>query len=68
LDNLKYSGYTGKITTFLEPFSTPGMVAEIRDVNYPQRNGKYEIRSVNTTFGINGGRRTIETGKPITNG
>lgn len=68
LDKLKYSGYTGKITTFLEPFAAPGMVAEIRDVNYPQRNGKYEIRAVNTTFGINGGRRTIETGKPVTNG
>jgi hypothetical protein len=68
LDKLKYTGYTGKITTFLEPYSAPGMVADIRDINYPERNGKYEIRSVHTTFGENGARRTIEIGKPLSNG
>jgi hypothetical protein len=68
LEKLKYTGYTGKITTFLEPFASPGMVAKIKDINYVERQGNYEIRSVNTTFGVNGAKRTIETGKPVSNG
>jgi hypothetical protein len=65
IQKYKYTGYTGKITTFLEPFSCPGMVAEIIDIKYPERNGKYEIRSVTTSFGTSGARRTVEIGKTL---
>lgn len=64
----KFSGYTGKITTFLEPFAAPGMVAEIMDEKYNERGGKYEIRSVKTTFGQSGARRSVEIGKTVSNG
>ena len=61
----KYTGYTGKITTFLEPYAACGMVAEIRDINYTERSGKYEIRSVKVDFGISGARRQVEIGKTV---
>lgn len=64
----KFSGYTGKLTTFLEPFAVPGMVAEIVDVKYNERGGKYEIRSVKTTFGQSGARRSVEIGKTVSGG
>ncbi len=61
----KYDGYTGKLTTFLKPFAMPGMVAIISDPDYKERAGRFEIRSVKTTFGTGGGRRSVELGKPL---
>jgi hypothetical protein len=65
MQKYKYTGYTGKITAFLEPYVTCGMVAEIRDIKYKERSGKYEIRSVFTTFGTSGARRQVEIGKTV---
>lgn len=65
LQKYKYTGYTGKITTFLEPFVVAGMVADITDIKYSERGGKYEVRSVVTTFGTGGARRTVEIGKTV---
>lgn len=65
INKYKFTGYTGKITTFLEPFAIPGMIANIVDDKYTERSGKYEIRSVNVTFGTNGARRIIEIGKTV---
>ena len=64
----KYTGYAGKITTFLQPFALPGMVAEIRDIKYAERQGKYEIRSTQVSFGTGGGRRVVEIGKTVSDG
>jgi hypothetical protein len=61
----KYDGFVGKLTTFLEPYSTPGMVAQIIDERYPERSGKYEIRSVTVSFGTSGARRIVEIGKTV---
>ena len=57
-----FDGYRGKIKTFLLPYALPGMVASIEDSIYGERSGDYFIESVETTFGRNGGRRTIEIG------
>ncbi len=65
LKKYKFNGYTGKISTFLEPFATAGMVAEIADSKYNERGGKYEIRGVKTTFGTSGARRNVEIGKTV---
>lgn len=56
----KYSGYEGKITTFLQPFAMPGMKAQIDDPKYDERKGTYYISKVNVKAGRSGGRRTIE--------
>lgn len=65
LSKLNYSGYRGKLTTFLLPYAMPAMVAEVRDIHQPSRDGKYEIRTVTVRFTTSGGRRIIELGKKI---
>lgn len=55
-------GYAGSITTFLEPYAAPAMVAEITDPVYADRSGKYYIEAVETSFGRGGGRRKVEIG------
>ena len=58
-------GYDGCITTFLEPYAAPAMVAEIIDPVYAVRSGRYYITSVETTFGNGGGRRKVEIGAAV---
>jgi len=64
----RYSGYTGKLTTLLEPYSQPGMVAVIDDPKFETRGVRYEIRSVSTTFGTGGASRSVEIGKTVSDG
>lgn len=65
LSELKYDGYEGTITSFLEPYITRGFNAEIRDKNYPLRTGSYFVPKVTTTFGTGGARRKIELGTKV---
>lgn len=60
LKKYKYSGYEGKITTFLEPSAKPGMKGELIDVKYRERDGTYYITKVNIKADTRGARRTIE--------
>ncbi|KAA6339873.1 hypothetical protein EZS27_012238 [termite gut metagenome] len=62
LKRYSYTGYRGKITTFLFPYALPGMVASIDDPVYNERGGEYFIEGVETSFGTGGGRRKIEIG------
>lgn len=62
LDRYSYDGYQGQITTFLQPFAAPSMIAEVQDRIYRQRSGRYFIESVETSFGMQGARRKIEVG------
>ncbi|WP_298307280.1 hypothetical protein [Flavobacterium sp.] len=57
-----YQGYEGNITSFLEPAANKGMVAEITDKEYSEKNGSFFIESVSGEFGSNGGRQTIGLG------
>lgn len=65
LDRYSFDGYQGQITTFLQPFAAPGMVAQVRDNVYGQRSGTYFIESVETSFGMSGARRKVELGVKI---
>ncbi len=56
----KYSGFEGKITTFLQPFAEPGMKAELSDPKYDERKGTYYITKTTVKANRSGGRRTIE--------
>lgn len=67
LAKMNFSGYRGKLTTFLTPYACPAMVADIRDMHQPSKNGKYEIRTVTTRFSTSGGRRIIELGNQLSN-
>jgi len=56
----KYSGYEGKITTFLQPFAQIGMKAKLTDTKYSERDGTYYITKTTFKADRNGGRRTVE--------
>ena len=55
----RYDGYSGDVTSFLLPYATRGMAAEILDEKHPNRNGSYFIKKVVTTFGMGGARRKV---------
>lgn len=57
-----YKGYEGDITIFLEPYAQKGMVCEIIDKVFHERQGRYFIDSVSGEFGEGGGRQTIKLG------
>lgn len=57
-----YKGYEGDITIFLEPYAHKGMVCELIDKVFYERQGRYFIDSVSGEFGEGGGRQTIKLG------
>ncbi len=65
LSNLRFTGYRGTVTSFLVPYATRGMSAEIIDNNYPQRSGTYFVPKVTISFGQNGARRKVELGSKL---
>jgi hypothetical protein len=65
LKRYSYDGYSGKIETFLFPFAAPAMLAEMRDAVYNERDGRYYVESVTTSYGTSGARRTVEIGLKI---
>lgn len=62
LDELKFDGYEGKITTLLIPHVVPGMRAVLIDSIFGQRSGSYYVESVKTSYGSAGARREVELG------
>ncbi|MDV4024252.1 late control protein [Elizabethkingia anophelis] len=65
IQKLKYDGFEGDITSFLLPYATRGMAAEIRDKEHKNREGNYFIKSVVTTFGTSGARRKVTLGTKV---
>lgn len=65
IEELRYSGYKGQLTAFLQPYCEPAMVAYVINPKKAELSGKYEIRSTTLTVSTSGGRRKIEIGKPL---
>jgi hypothetical protein len=65
LEQANYTGYYGSFMTFLEPAVVPGDYAIIDSYMYPERKGTYLIKSVETSFGVDGGRQKIELERKI---
>lgn len=65
LNDLKYTGYNGTITSFFTPYSTRGMTAVLRDAIFPDRKGAYFVNTVIITFGVNGARRIVELSNKV---
>lgn len=59
---LSFNGYEGNITTWLIPYCKPGDTAELRDEDYPEKDGRYFVQAVTTEFSRDGGKRTVELG------
>lgn len=65
LSDMKYTGYEGNITSFLDPYISRGWKGTINDKNYTERTGSYFVPKVTTTFGTGGARRKIEIGTKL---
>lgn len=66
LSKLKYEGFRGSFTTFLEPMVKHGDIIAIQDDKIPDRNGKYLVRKVVTRFGAEiGGRQVITLDRKV---
>lgn len=65
LKQLKFNGYEGKLTAFLQPYCEHGYSAKIEDPKYPERNGTYFVSSVEISFGTGGARRIPEITKKL---
>lgn len=65
LEKLKYEGFRGSFTTFLQPWVQHGDAIKIVDAEVPDRNGVYLVRQVITTFGTGGGRQEITLDRKI---
>ena len=56
----KYDGYSGSFVTFGDKQVNHGDTVKLTDKKYPEREGTYIVKSVNTEFGTGGYRQTIE--------
>jgi hypothetical protein len=66
LEQANYTGYYGSFKTFLEPLVVPGDYAVVDSWKYPERKGKYLIKSVTTEVSTtDGGKQTIELERRI---
>ena len=54
-----YTGYEGSLTSWLVPYATYGMQAELIDPLYPAREGIYYISAVRVSYSADGGRREV---------
>ena len=64
---LTFDGYDGNIVTWLVPYIKPGDKAELHDdPEYEYKDGAYYVRSVETEFSADGGKRTVELGYRLT--
>jgi hypothetical protein len=57
-----YDGYEGNITGWLIPACEPSDSVIIHDYDYSQKDGKYFVAAVTTTFSRDGGKREITLG------
>ena len=65
LKYLVYDGYEGNFTTWLLPYCDAGYSAEVRDREYPHKDGKYYVTAVTTEFSQNGGIRKVQLGRKL---
>jgi len=66
LKEIKYTGYSGELITFGEPFVRHGDIAKITSEKYPEQDGYYTIVGVTYSMSIEGGyRQAIDIGRFI---
>ncbi|MCG9911842.1 MAG: hypothetical protein MH137_11125 [Flavobacteriales bacterium] len=66
LKRMKRGGYLGSFTTFGIPFVQHGDLCHLTDNDYTERtNETYQADTITTAFGMQGFRRTIELGYPV---
>lgn len=63
--NRLQDAYEGDLTTWLIPYVEPTYTAEIRDSDYPYKDGFYYVKQVKTNFSENGGVRVVTPGLKV---
>lgn len=59
LNRITYDGWRGKFTTFGLPLVKHGYIVHLIDEVIPERTGKYMVKGVRTTFGMDGFRQEV---------
>ena len=65
LSTLVYTGFEGNFTGWLIPYCEPAYKIELRDDDYPEKNGNYYVVATEVKFSSSGGERTVTIGKKI---
>lgn len=65
LEKLKYEGFRGSFTTFLQPTVKHGQAVKMVDPQIPDRNGIYLVKQVVSRIGMGGGRQEITLDRKI---
>lgn len=65
LKQIVYTGFEGDFTCWLVPYVEPTYKIELRDSDYPEKNGKYYVLATDTSFSRSGGVRKIRIGKKL---
>lgn len=65
LASRNHTGFEGSFGAWLRPFVTAGDFVELIDDEDGTRNGKYYVKSVETTFDSGGGKRKINLGHRV---
>lgn len=65
LSKLKYEGFFGSFTTFLQPQVKVADAVKMINGKLPEKNGIYLVKEVVTTYGVNGGRQRITLDRKI---
>ncbi len=55
-----YTGFEGKIVTFLEPYANKGMACQIDGNRFPEKSGLFFIETITGDFSKSGGRQTLD--------
>jgi hypothetical protein len=60
-----YDGFEGSFTGWLIPYVEPAYKIELRDQEYPQKNGLYYVIGTKINFSSSGGERKIKLGRRL---
>ena len=63
LEKFNFDGYRGEFETFGEPVVKHGDFVNIKDAKFKEREGRYVVDQVTTTFGVDGYRQKIKLGE-----
>lgn len=67
LPTLTYNGYRGDVHTFGEPAINHGDIINLVSNKLPERNGKYLVKAVKITDGVDGYFQTLTLGISLQN-
>lgn len=62
---LVYDGYEGSFTGWLLPFVQPTYAVELKDQDYPEKDGRYYVVGVEVQYSRSGGVRRVTLGRRV---